>query len=154
LVNGRGELIGINTAIFTQSGGYQGIGFAVPSNLARRIVDDLIRHGQVRRGSIGFMEVAPLTSRLAEELGATSTEGVVIMRMARGPAYEAGVEPGDIILAVNGAKISDGSQLVKLVADAPIGSSVSVDVLRDGRRRSFKVTVQQLQDRPRQRRTG
>jgi Do/DeqQ family serine protease len=152
LVNGRGELIGINTAIFTQSGGYQGIGFAVPSNLARRIVDDLIRHGQVRRGSIGFMEVAPLTSRLAEELGATSTEGVVIMRMARGPAYEAGVQPGDIILAVNGTKITDGSQLVKLVADASIGSAVRVDVLRDGRRRSFTVTVQRLEDRP-QRRT-
>jgi S1-C subfamily serine protease len=147
-------LIGINTAIFTQSGGYQGIGFAVPSNLARRIVDDLIRHGQVRRGSIGFMEVAPLTSRLAEELGATSTEGVVIMRMARGPAYEAGVEPGDIILGVNGTKVTDGSQLIKLVADLPIGSLVTVDVLREGRRRTFKVPVQPLQDRPRQRRTG
>jgi serine protease Do len=152
LVNGRGELIGINTAIFTQSGGYQGIGFAVPSNLARRIVDDLVRHGQVQRGSIGFMEVAPLTSRLAEELGATSTEGVVIMRMARGPAYEAGIQPGDIILGVNGTKITDGSQLVKLVADASIGSPVTVDVLSDGRRRSFKVTVQRLEDRP-QRRT-
>jgi Do/DeqQ family serine protease len=154
LVNSRGELIGINTAIFTQSGGYQGIGFAVPSNLARRIVDDLIRHGTVRRGSIGFMEVAPLTSRLAEELGASSTEGVVIMRMARGPAYEAGIEPGDIILAVNGVGVLDGSQLIKLVADAPIGTAVNVDVLREGRRRSFKVVVQQLQDRPRQRRTG
>ena len=64
LVNGRGELIGINTAIFTQSGGYQGIGFAVPSNLARRIVDDLMKFREVRRGSIGFMEVAPLTTRL------------------------------------------------------------------------------------------
>jgi serine protease Do len=152
LVNVRGELIGINTAIFSQSGGYQGIGFAVPSNLARRIVDELVRHGQVQRGSIGFMEVAPLTTRLAEELGATSTEGVVIMRMAAGPAYEAGVEPGDIILAVNGTKITDGSQLVKLIADAPIGSAVAVDVLREGRRRSYKVTVRRLEDRP-QRRT-
>jgi Do/DeqQ family serine protease len=152
LVNSRGELIGINTAIFTQSGGYQGIGFAVPSNLARRIVDDLVRHGQVRRGSIGLMEVAPLTSRLAQELGATSTEGVVIMRMAPGPAYEAGIKPLDIILAVNGTKITDGSLLVKLIADAALGSTVSVDVLRQGRRRSFKVAVQRLEDRP-QRRT-
>jgi Do/DeqQ family serine protease len=152
LVNGRGELIGINTAIFTQSGGYQGIGFAVPSNLARRIVDDLIRFGEVRRGSIGFMEIAPLTSRLAEELGAATTEGVVIMRMAPGAAYQAGIQPGDVILTVNGQKISDGSQLVKLIADAPIGGSVTVDVLRDGRRRSYKVAVQRLEDRPRTRR--
>jgi serine protease Do len=152
LVNGRGELIGINTAIFTQSGGYQGIGFAVPSNLARRIVDDLIRFGEVRRGSIGFMEIAPLTSRLAEELGATTTEGVVIMRMASGAAYQAGIQPGDVILTVNGQKISDGSQLVKLIADAPIGGTVAVDVLRDGQRRSYKVAVQRLEDRPRTRR--
>jgi Do/DeqQ family serine protease len=153
LVNGRGELVGINTAIFSQSGGYQGIGFAVPSNLARRIVSELIQHGQVRRGSIGFMEVAPLTTRLAEELKAETTEGVVIMQISRrGAAFEAGVEPGDIILAVNATKIADGSQLVKLVADAPIGSTVSVDVLREGRRLTFKVPVQQLEDRPRQRR--
>jgi S1-C subfamily serine protease len=74
LVNGRGELVGINTAIFSQSGGYQGIGFAVPSNLARRIVDDLIQYGEVRRGSLGYLELSPLTTRLAEQLKATSTE--------------------------------------------------------------------------------
>ncbi len=152
LVNARGELIGINTAIFTQSGGYQGIGFAVPSNLARRIVDELIRTAQVRRGSIGFMEVAPLTPQLAQELAAPSTEGVVIMRMAPGPAYEAGIESGDIIVSVNGQRISDGSQLVKLIADAPIGGNVHVDVLRDGRRADFKVVVQRLEDRRRVRR--
>jgi Do/DeqQ family serine protease len=152
LVNARAELVGINTAIFTQSGGYQGIGFAVPSNLARRIVQDLIKFGQVRRGSIGFMEVAPLTTRLAEELGANTTEGVVIMRMARGAAYEAGIEPGDIIASVNGQKVSDGAQLVKLIADAPIGSTVSVDVVREGRRRTFKVPVRVLEERPMRRR--
>jgi serine protease Do len=151
LVNARAELIGINTAIFSQSGGYQGIGFAVPSNLARRILQDLMKFGQVRRGSIGFMEVAPLTSRLAEELGAESTEGVVIMRMARGAAYDAGIEPGDIILSVNGQRVTDGAQLVKLIADAPIGSTAAVDVLRDGRRRSFKVPVRVLEERPRRR---
>jgi serine protease Do len=156
LVNARGELIGINTAIFTQSGGYQGIGFAVPSNLARRIVSELIQYGQVRRGSIGFMEVAPLTTRVAEELGVpVSTEGVVIMRMARGgAAFDAGIEPGDVILSVNGQKISDGSQLVKIIADAPIGSTVNVEVLRDGRRQTYKVAVQRLEDRPRTRRNG
>ena len=153
LVNGRGELIGINTAIFTQSGGYQGIGFAVPSNLARRIVDDLIRFGEVRRGSIGFMEIAPLTSRLAEELGAIRMITTPSVLVAPGAAYQAGIQPGDVILTVNGQKITDGSQLVKLIADAPIGGTVAVDVLRDGRRRSFKVVVQRLEDRPRTRRT-
>ncbi len=155
LINSRGELIGINTAIFSQSGGYQGIGFAVPSNLVRRILQDLSTYHEVRRGSIGFMEVAPLTTRLAEQLGATTTEGIVIVQMARrGPAVEAGIEPGDIILSVNGQKVEDGAQLVKLVADAPIGSTVTVDVLRDGRRRSFKVPVQALEQRPTRRRTG
>jgi serine protease Do len=153
LVNSRGELIGINTAIFSQTGGYQGIGFAVPSNLARRIVDELIRHGTVRRGSIGFMEVGPVTSRLAEELNAPSTDGLVIMRMQPGgPAAKAGIQPGDIIIAVDGTKVTDGSQLVKLIADAPIGSTVTLEILRDGRRRTFKVPVQELEDRPRRRR--
>ncbi len=102
LINARGELIGINTAIFSQSGGYQGIGFAVPSNLARRVVDDLTKFGVVRRGSIGYLEVTPLTSRLADELRAPTTEGLVVMRMTRGAAYQAGLRPGDVILSVNG----------------------------------------------------
>ena len=154
LVNGRGELIGINTAIFTQSGGYQGIGFAVPSNLVRRIVDDLAKYGRVRRGSIGFMEIAPLTTRLAEDLGAPTTEGVVIIQMVRGtPAHRAGIEPGDIILSVNGMKIIDSSQLLKAIADLPIGSTVAIEVIRQGRRQTFNVPVEQQQERSR-RRTG
>ena len=74
LVNARGELIGINTAIFSQSGGYQGIGFAVPSNLARHVMDDLIKFGEVRRGTIGIT-VQPLTTQIAEQLGAPNTRG-------------------------------------------------------------------------------
>ena len=83
LINSRGELVGINTAIFSQSGGYQGIGFAVPSNLVRRVVDDLMKFGQVRRGSIGYVEVMPLTSRLADELRAPKTDGIVVNQMSR-----------------------------------------------------------------------
>ena len=111
LINARGELIGINTAIFSQSGGYQGIGFAVPSNLARRIVDDLTKYGVVRRGSIGYLEVSPLTSRLADELRAPTTEGLVVMRMARGAAYQAGLRPGDVILSVNARPVTDAARV-------------------------------------------
>src|SRR5204863_300004 len=78
LVNTRGELVGINTGIYSESGGYQGIGFAVPSNLARRIVDDLMKFGEVRRGTIGYIGVEKLTPQLAEEVGATSLNGALI----------------------------------------------------------------------------
>ena len=154
LVSARGELIGINTAIFTQSGGYQGIGFAVPSNLVRRIVDELKQFREVRRGSIGYMEVAPLTSGIAEQLGASSTDGVVVMGMRQGPAARAGIEPYDIILSVNGQAVRDTSALLKLISDAPIGSAVTIEVLREGQRRTFKVPVEQQGRRPVQRGRG
>jgi Do/DeqQ family serine protease len=149
LVNARGELVGINTAIYSQSGGYQGIGFAVPSNLARRIVDDLRQYGEVRRGSIGFLEVAPLTTNIAEELRAPSTDGVVVLGMRQGPAARAGIEQYDIILSVNGQRVTDTSSLLKLIADAPIGSAVTIEVLRDGQRRTFKVPIERQGQRQR-----
>jgi Do/DeqQ family serine protease len=153
LINARGELIGINTAIFSQSGGYQGIGFAVPSNLARRVVDDLRQYGEVRRGSIGYVEVSPLTTRLAEELGAPSTDGVVITQMSRASiAYEAGLRPGDIIKSVNGQAVANTSQFVRLVADSPIGSTARIEFLRDGRPTSVRITIDRQQ--PRQTRRG
>jgi Do/DeqQ family serine protease len=153
LVNSRGELIGINTAIYSQSGGYMGIGFAVPSNLARRIVDDLKQYGEVRRGSLGYLEVSPLTTRLAEELRAPDTEGVVITQMSRGSAaYEAGLRPGDIVKKVNGQEVTNASQFVRLIADSPIGSTVRIDFLREGRVESVRVTVERQQ--PRQQRRG
>ncbi|MEO8682431.1 MAG: trypsin-like peptidase domain-containing protein, partial [Vicinamibacterales bacterium] len=115
LINSRGELIGINTAIFSQSGGYQGIGFAIPSNLVRRVVEDLTKYGQVRRGSIGTVEVAPLTSRLADELRAPKIDAVVVTQMSRASAaYQAGMQPGDVILSVNGQTVTDPSQFVRL----------------------------------------
>lgn len=148
LINSRGELVGINTAIFSQSGGYQGIGFAVPSNLVRRVVNDLREYGEVRRGSIGVVEVVPLTTRLAEELRAPDTEGVVITRMARSsPAYLAGLRPGDIIKGIDGTAVRDPSQLVRTIADSDIGSTLQVEYLREGRRATVKVTVEQQQER-------
>jgi Do/DeqQ family serine protease len=154
LVSARGELVGINTAIFTQSGGYQGIGFAVPSNLVRRIVDELRQYGEVRRGSIGYLEVAPLTTGIAEQLGAPSTEGVVVMGMRQGPAARAGIEPYDIIVSVDGQRVTDTSSLLKLISDAPIGGAVAIEVLRDGQRRTVKVPVEPQGRRPVQRGRG
>jgi len=153
LINSRGELVGINTAIFSQSGGYQGIGFAVPSNLVRRVVDDLKEYGEVRRGSIGYVEVSPLTTRLAEELRAPSTDGVVITQMSRGSAaYEAGLRPGDIVKAVNGQAIGNPSQFVRVIADTAIGSTARIDVLRDGKTSTVRVAVERQQPRTTRRR--
>ena len=142
LVNARGELVGINTAIFSQSGGYQGIGFAVPSNLARKISGELRQYHQVRRGSIGAVTLMPLTTQLAQELGVSDTRGVVVYRMGRtSNAYQAGLRPGDVVVSFNGTAVTDGSQLSRLVDDARIGSTATLGVIRDGRRLDVKVPI-------------
>jgi len=148
LINSRGELVGINTAIFSQSGGYQGIGFAVPSNLVRRVVDDLQKFGRVRRGSIGYVEVIPLTARLAGELRAPASDGIVVNQMSRdSAAYKNGLEPGDVILSVNGTTIVDPSQFVRIIADSSIGSTVRVEILREGRRSTLRIPIESQQER-------
>jgi S1-C subfamily serine protease len=115
----------------------------------RRVADDLRKYGEVRRGSIGVVEVVPLTTRLAEELSAPDTEGVVITRMERSsPAYRAGLRPGDIIKAVDGTPIVDPSQLVRTIADSDIGSTLQVEYLREGKRATVRVSVEQQQERP------
>ena len=153
LINSRAELVGINTAIFSQSGGYQGIGFAVPSNLVRRVVGDLMKFGRVRRGSIGYLEVMPLTSRLADELRAPKSDGIVVNQMARASAaYKAGLLPGDIIISLNGQAIADPSQFVRQIADSAIGSTVRVEVLREGQRTTLRIPIEAQQERPQRRR--
>jgi Do/DeqQ family serine protease len=142
LVNARGELIGINTAIFSETGGYQGIGFAVPSNLARHVMNDLVKYGEVRRGTISGITLQPLTTRLAEQLGAPSTHGLVVVRMEqRSDAYVAGLRPGDVIVSFNGTTVEDQSHFVRLLSDATIGSNVTLGVLREGRSVSVKVPI-------------
>jgi serine protease Do len=142
LINTRGELVGINTGIYSESGGYQGIGFAVPSNLARRIVDDLMKFGEVRRGTIGYIGVEKLTPQIAEEIGATNLNGALVSTMRRvSEAYDAGLRPGDVIVAFNGHAIDDPSQFSRLVADAPIGSTANVKVMRNGRPMEFKLPI-------------
>ncbi len=153
LINSRAELVGINTAIFSQSGGYQGIGFAVPSNLVRRVAGDLMKFGRVRRGSIGYVEVMPLTSRLADELRAPKTDGIVVNQMRRdSAAYKAGLLPGDIIVSVNGQTIADPSQFVRLIADSAIGTTIRIEVLREGQRTTLRIPIEAQQERQPRRR--
>src|SRR4051812_16008220 len=142
LINSRGELVGINTGIYSESGGYQGIGFAVPSKLARKVVDDLMQYGEVRRGSIGPLGIEKLTPQLAEEVGVKSTNGALVSRMSRtSEAFDAGLRPGDVIVGINGQTIDDPSQLSRMVMDAKIGSTATVKVLRNGRSLDVKLPI-------------
>jgi serine protease Do len=142
LVNARGELVGINTAIFSETGGYQGIGFAVPSNLARHVMDELVKFGEVQRGTITGITLQPLTTRIAEQLGAPNTHGMVVVSMQqRSDAYRAGLRPGDIIVSFNGTAVEDPAHIMRLLSDAKIGSSVTLGVLREGKSLTVKVPI-------------
>jgi len=142
LIDAQGTLVGINTAIYSQSGGYQGVGFAVPSNLVRRVVDELVKNGEVQRGSIGGLELATLTTQLADQYGLRDTRGALVLRMARASsAYEAGLRPGDVIVAFNGQTIDDTGLLLRLIADAKIGTTATISVSRDGRRTDLRVPI-------------
>jgi Do/DeqQ family serine protease len=139
LVNARGELVGINTGIFSQSGGYQGIGFAVPSLLARRVVEDLIKYGEVRRGYMAIQAEA-LTPQIAAQLRLESTAGVLVVGMDR-TVYDAGMRQYDVIVGFNGRPVGDQAQLFRLVADAPVGSPATLTVVREGQQLTIKVPI-------------
>jgi Do/DeqQ family serine protease len=142
LVNARGELIGINTAIFSQSGGSQGVGFAVPSNLARHIMEELITHGEVRRGTILGIELYPMDPRIAAEMRAPNAKGVYVSGIsANSDAYAAGIREGDIIVSFNNTTIEDAQHFMRLLADAPIGGAVTMGLFRSGRTISAKVPI-------------
>ncbi|PYR61744.1 MAG: hypothetical protein DMF91_08895 [Acidobacteria bacterium] len=142
LINTRGELVGINTGIFSESGGYQGIGFAVPSKLARHVVDELMAYGGVRRGSIGAVSVGGLTPDAADQLGVKSTNGALVVGISQvSEAYQAGIRRYDIIVGFNGQPVDDPSDLLRFVDDAKIGSTAAITVVRDGRKHDIKVPI-------------
>ncbi len=144
LVNAKGELVGINTAIFSQSGGSQGVGFAVPSNLAKHVMEELITYGGVRRGTILGIELAPLSSRIAEELGAPNTKGVFVSAISQNSdAFAAGIRRYDIIVSFNKVPIEDASHFMRMLSDAPIGGTVTLGIFRQGRTLSAKVPIVQ-----------
>ncbi len=149
LVNARGELIGINTGIFSsaENGGSVGIGFAIPSNLARRVIGELIEHGVVRRGSLGRMMLYPLTTQAAAQLGVRDTSGAFVDQIdRRSPAFQAGLDAGDIITSFNGQKVTDPNHLVQLTSDAPIGSTAVVVIVREGRPVTLKLPILQREN--------
>lgn len=149
LINARGELVGINTQIFSQSGGYEGIGFAIPSNTARDVMADFIKYGEVRRGSIvGLGDLRTLTVEEARASGIATIPGVYIHNMYRNStALRAGLLPEDLIVAVNGKDVTDIASFSRLVASEPIGSVAKIDVVRKNRRMTFNVPIEQMPSR-------
>jgi serine protease Do len=144
LVNTKGELIGINTAIFSRSGGYQGIGFAVPSNMARLVMDQLIQKGKVTRGWLG-VTIQEITPELSQEFGLKSAKGALIGDVAKGsPAEKAGIKRGDIILEFNGKKVSDVGNLRNMVAQSKIGAQIPLTIMRSGKEYALQVTTTEL----------
>jgi serine protease Do len=143
LVNLQGQVVGINTAILAPGGGNIGIGFAIPINMARRVMDQLIRYGAVRRGRIG-VEIQDLTPSLAEALGVRETQGAVIARVLPGsPAARAGLQPRDVVVAVDGVPVTSGAALRDRIGLARIGDVVDLTVDRQGVERHIRVRIQE-----------
>jgi serine protease Do len=128
LINLDGKLVGINTAIRSESGGFQGISFAIPSNLVKRVCSDLVRHGRVRRGWIGF-----LVKEKRNGIGREESFLKVISVIKNSPAESAGLMPGDVVRGVDGEKITTLGSLIRLVGNKPVGSTIDIVVSRDGR---------------------
>lgn len=140
LLNVRGEVIGINTAIVASG---QGIGFAIPINMARKIMDDLVKKGKVTRGWLG-VGVQPLTAELAKSFG-VSGEGVLVNQvMPKSPAEAAGLKVGDLILSVDGKPIKDPRELQRVIADTDIGKSIEMHILREKERRTIKAQIGEM----------
>jgi serine protease DegS len=134
LVDAHGNLIGINTAIFSQTGGSVGIGFAIPTSLAKGVMEQIIEHGRALRGWLGF-EAQMLTAQLLEALGLPAgTEGLLITTIYRnGPAHKAGLEPGDVLTAIDGKKTGDARETLMAISAHKPGDKIRLDVVRDSK---------------------
>jgi serine protease Do len=147
LINTQGELIGINSQILSPSGGNIGIGFAIPSNMARTVMDQLIKNGKVRRGQLG-VSIQPMTPELASKLGLQEARGVIVNAVAaNSPAARAGIRPGDAIVGFNGEPVTDGNTLRNRVATTPPNTQVNLTILRDRREQQTQITLGEYQRR-------
>jgi serine protease Do len=146
LFNLNGEVVGVNTAIISPSGGSIGIGFAVPSDSAAAVVDQLRQFGETRRGWLG-VRIQQVTDDIAESLNIKPPRGALVAGVDdKGPAKPAGIEPGDVVVAFDGHDIKEMHDLPRTVADTPVGKQVDVVVIRKGKEETHKVTVGRLQD--------
>jgi serine protease Do len=141
LVNIDGDVIGINTAIASRSGGYQGIGFAIPSSSAKLIMDDLVKTGKVRRGLLG-VNIQDVTDSLAKSFGRTTTDGALVSQVVEGsPAEKAGVKAGDIVLEFNGQPVTGAAQLKNIVGREKPGATATLTLFRNNQQLTVKVDV-------------
>lgn len=144
LVNLNGEVVGINTAIFTRSGGYMGIGFAIPSNLASSIASQLIDNGEVTRGYLGVV-IQPLTGDLAKAFDIDSGKGILVSQVSEdSPAQEAGLEEGDVIISYQGEAVADIGDFRNRVAQSGPDTNATITVLRNGKEKTLRVTIGRL----------
>jgi Do/DeqQ family serine protease len=133
LIDAEGNLVGINTAIVSRSGGNQGIGFAIPTSLAANIMEDILQHGRPLRGWLGI-EAQAINPQIARALELDSTEGVVVVGVVRGgPAHRAGLQPGDVIVAIDGRKITEAREALLAISHRKPGDRVKLAVRRDGK---------------------
>ncbi|WP_343226169.1 DegQ family serine endoprotease [Luteimonas sp. BDR2-5] len=146
LLNVAGEVIGINSQIFSNSGGYMGVSFAIPIDIASNVAEQIKKTGSVQRGQVGVI-VEPITREAVEGFGLPDTRGALVNSVQPGsPAEKAGIEPGDVIRAVDGTAINTSSDLPPLIGNKAPGTRVKLSVLRDGRTREFDVTLSQLDE--------
>ena len=144
LINLKGELVGINTAIISRSGGYQGIGFAIPSNMAQSIMNSLVKHGKVIRGWLG-VSIQDLDQGLAKAMGLAHTNGVLVSQVVEdSPAQKAGIKRGDVILKINGKSVSTTGQLRSTVASLGAGIKITIDYIRNKKQKETSVELGQL----------
>lgn len=147
LVNLNGELIGINSQILSPSGGNIGIGFSIPSNMAKSVMSQLLKDGKVHRGMLGI-GIQDVTSELAENFGLKEVRGVLINSVtANSPAAKAGLKQGDVILSLNGSNIGDGNELRNKVSETAPNTEVTLGYLREGKEQSVKVTLSEFENK-------
>ncbi len=146
MFNLKGEVIGVNTAIFSPSGGSVGIGFAIPSALAKNVIDQLRKHGRTRRGWLG-VRIQSVTEEIAESLSLDKAEGALVAGVTEdGPAEKAGIEAGDVILRFDGKSVTVMRKLPRIVAETPIDKDVDVEIWRKGAKKIVKVAIGELKE--------
>jgi serine protease Do len=146
LVNTKGELVGINTAIFSQSGGYQGVGFAVPTSMSKPIYESLIKTGKVVRGFLGI-GIQDLNQDLAKSFGIKDAKGAIVSDVKEdGPADQGGLKQGDVIISYQGSPVEEAVALQRMVTRTPVGTKVPVKVMRDGHEKELTITIGEQPD--------